>query len=248
MTAIDGIDLKVARAKEHAEYLKRSTALLYQHPTHRLVTHAEAEGLEHVIRIYGIKPVPPEWGVVVSELFYDLQSALDNLMWALVLANGGTPGRFTYFPALRKANAQAFDRSTQGASAEVKALIETVQPYHRGDAAANDALHVIHEVNRLDKHQVPGFATKTPAAVEFYLPPELVGCKILFTYQPLYDGTELMRFILNEPRAQVDVKPKTTVAAFIMETESSPYLSVSDDLAKIHQSVAAVVAMLRPHL
>jgi hypothetical protein len=247
--ALYGIDQKVARAKGHRDYLARRVALFQQRPAHRVVTTAEADGLEHVVRIHRLRPVPPEWAVILAEFLYDLRSALDNLMWALVLANGEQPGRYTYFPVLREENDKSFTRMTAGASAEVISVVRSVQPYLRGDGARLDSLFLLHELNRLDKHRALTVVTVVPNKGDFYVPAELAGrFAIRSTLQPLHDGAEVLRFILREPQPQIDVRPAVTLAVRIMETESTPYLEFPADLDHIYRAATEVIQRLRSYM
>jgi hypothetical protein len=245
-TALHGIDQKVARAKNHRDYLTRRVTLFQQRSTHRVVTTVEAEGLEHVVRIHRLQPVPPEWAVILGEFLYDLRPALDNLMWALILANGKQPGRDTYFPVLHRENDKTFTRMTAGAGADAIAIIRSVQPYLKGDRARADPFFLLHELNRLDKHRSLTVVTMVANQGEFYVPAELAGrCTVRTTLQPLHDGAEVLRYILTEPQSQVDVRPRVSLAVWIMETETTPYLSFPGDLDHIYRAAIDVIQRLR---
>jgi hypothetical protein len=244
--ALHGVDQKVTRAKKHRDHLTRQAALYLRRPTHHVKTHADKDGLEHVVRIYRIRPVPPEWAVILGEFLYDLRSALDNLVWALVLANGEQPGRGTYFPILRQENRKAFAAMTAGAHPEAVTVIQSLQPYLRGKRPGVGPLFLLHELNRLDKHQALTVVTAVGARGSFHISPELAGrSTVRTTLQPLHEGAEILRVILKEPQPQVDVKPKADLAVFIMETEATPYLDFPAILGPIHQAVADAVERLR---
>ncbi len=81
----------------------------------------------------------------------------------------------------------------------------------------------------------------------FYLSPELAGrCAVRPTLQPLYEGAEILRLILKEPRAQVDVKPKADLAVLVMETGTPPYVDFPGGLDHIHRAVVDAIERLRP--
>ncbi len=62
--------------------------------------HEDADEQVWVFR--GSTPnVPIEWFIRLGEILYNLRSALDHLVWQLVLANGKTPGRDNSFPIIK---------------------------------------------------------------------------------------------------------------------------------------------------
>ena len=136
---------------------------------------------------------------------------------------------------------------TARADPEAVAVIQSLQPYLRGEKAGTDPLFLLHELNRLDKHQALTVVTAAVTRGGFYLSPELAGrCAVRPTLQPLYEGAEIRRLILKEPRAQVDVKPKADLAVLIMETGTTPYVNFPSGLDHIHQAVAGAIERLRP--
>jgi hypothetical protein len=129
----------------------------------------------HLVRIYGTGP--PEWGVILSELFHDLRSALDNLMWELVLANGQTAARASSFPIHQKRNDDDVRTKTAGASNDAVQVIADLQPYRaaRAGMVHHHPLFLVHKLNRLDKHRTPHGGHWAVDQGEWYVPPEEVG-------------------------------------------------------------------------
>jgi hypothetical protein len=171
-------------------------------------------------------------------------------MWRLVVANGQTPGRATYFPIYDERNDGDFKIKTAGSErrrseghCQRAAVRRTSQP-----GVKHHALFLIHELNRLDKHRTLTVVTRAVSEVEHYGEPEAVGTVARHTLQPLHDGAEVCRFILKEPLPHVDWQSKVnTTQTFIMETETTPYLNFPDVLALMHGAVVSVVDLLRSH-
>jgi hypothetical protein len=122
-----------------------------------------------VLKMTAEQAVPRRVSLLLAEIFGHLRSALDHLMCTLASANsGGTdapPG--TQFPIFKDAAVfHAVDKvgnpkrgsgnwQMRGASAPVRALIESLQPYHRGTDAVNDPLWLVHDFAVVDKHRKP---------------------------------------------------------------------------------------------
>jgi len=93
-----GVDLKLRRAEEHLRFLDAERGkILPIHPDRMVGQHDPQTG-DYVVRVEG-DPPPPEWGIPISEFAHALRTALDNLLWQLILARGGKPvSRVTQFP------------------------------------------------------------------------------------------------------------------------------------------------------
>jgi hypothetical protein len=250
--ALSGVDLKIDRAQTHRNYLAQKIRAWHRGVTHRLVTEAEDDGRTQVVRIYEIKPIPPDWPVVFGEFLFDLRSALDQLMWRLVVANGGKPTRDTAFPVFSQRDEKAFDAKVKGAHPNVVTTLARLQPYVRcgGDPAKMkaDPLALLHLLHNRDKHRLTPIVAHLPERVSYLVGPALIGSKPLFTFQALHEGAELMRFSdLGEPSARVDLKLKSVLQIAVGETEEWPYLPLPGDMDKFLAEVRAIALGFRNH-
>jgi hypothetical protein len=106
------------------------------------------------------------WGAIIGEIVHDLRSALDQLVWQLVLLNGGTPDITHSFPIHRGEPKGGFAKATRqqwttkggrqrhgplsGISNNALTIIEECQPYKRSDAVL---LSKLHQLWNTDKHR-----------------------------------------------------------------------------------------------
>ena len=62
--------------------------------------HAQFDAIQqcHVFIYHGTETLPPEWGIILGDVMHNARSALDHLVWQLVLANGQRPGKHSAFP------------------------------------------------------------------------------------------------------------------------------------------------------
>ena len=138
--SLAGVWAKIARADEHFQLLEREVAAFFDHdpqPIGTSVGYFDPESGWHLV--YGIvkESPPPRLGVILGDLVHNVRSALDHLVWQLVLWNGQTPTegrRGTAFPAFPFAMSKnAWKGAKKGPLREVadhhRAVIQKVQPY-----------------------------------------------------------------------------------------------------------------------
>jgi hypothetical protein len=170
---------------------------------------------------------PPRWGVVIGEIVHDLRSALDHLVWQMVLANNGQPqaGRrgcpghsfpvWTDGPAAGSTFAAVVTRAKTGKLRDVHpdhvAAVEYFQPYLRnlqpGSPPDEQPFAILDELWNRDKHRLLLAAfvspTETPDVGLREITPNhdadrLVDSGVLWG-KPLRDGS-VFAWIQIEPR------------------------------------------------
>ena len=93
---LDGVMLKIRRADECLAFLNDQRAALLEATGNRVVGEFDTAAGDYVFRVNEEPPLA--WGISIGELAHALRGALDNLLWQLVLARGGTPTRATQWP------------------------------------------------------------------------------------------------------------------------------------------------------
>ena len=82
----------------------------------------------------GVAPdIPIEWAIRSGEILYNLRSALDYLVWQLVLDNKDEPTRVTQFPILDKETewvTPKTERNLKGVAEKHKRTIRFLQPFN----------------------------------------------------------------------------------------------------------------------
>ncbi len=148
--------LKTTRAKEHLEALREQLDAFSKSKPYSIVRE---DDIEHQCHRVSIKVVdtPDRITLIVGDLLYCLRSALDQLVWFLAKLTLSYP-EHTQFPILDVLNAGArktFEKQTAGVPADAVEIIESLQPYHRPDAAAiqSDPLWRLNALCNIDKHR-----------------------------------------------------------------------------------------------
>lgn len=100
-----------------------------------------------------LPPIPAEVGLIAGDALQNLRSALDHLIWQLVLANGKVPTRSNSFPVAdssAKYIAALGNGKVKGVRKDAIDAIDAIKPYKGGD----DQIWHIHALNNVDKHRL----------------------------------------------------------------------------------------------
>ena len=146
---LDSVKLKLVRAQEHlAAVLEVLGGASYGKC--EIIPEENPDANLGVLRVR-LPKVPDTLSPLIGDFLFNVRSALDHVVWQLVLANGGTPTKATCFPISSDPGAFAKHSKTRlaGVSPKASALIETLQPYHGG----NEPLGILARLHNVDKHQ-----------------------------------------------------------------------------------------------
>jgi len=126
---------------------------------------------ENLVRVE-IKENPPvlEWGVLIGDVLHNLRSSLDHLAYII----GGDPppneggSEFPIFWSRTDYRKKGAPKIV-GACDHAQAVIEDLQPYHRGDEARakRHPLWFLHELYNVDKHRLVHVVTSAIDTVEY---------------------------------------------------------------------------------
>lgn len=163
---------KVRRAGEHFEAIDKAMFDWLGEPgvdATPWTMHGEFRPQDEVFAFFGELLKEPDevlrWGVMLGDALHNVRSALDHLVWQLVLLNGQQPTRANQFPICdsekeylgdggkRKGKQQA---CLQGVKPEHVKLIDERQPYLE-PLELGKKLHplsVLRDLSNEDKHQV----------------------------------------------------------------------------------------------
>ena len=99
MTSLVGIHAKLSRVENQMKGITNESQGLCAEVGKAITREVSEDGSKQVWVYRGETPdAPIEWSIILGEILYNLRSALDHLVWQLVLANGQTPGRHNEFP------------------------------------------------------------------------------------------------------------------------------------------------------
>jgi hypothetical protein len=145
--------LRLKRADELLDAFYSAIRAYIDRKPYFIPPELEREGNWRVQRIYVRESPDPEWAVVLSEVIHHLRSALDNLVWQLVILNGAEPYCRNQFPIYTKRapSSNRVDEVLRGVQRAHRTRIEDMQPYLGGDAPIRRALAILVEASNADK-------------------------------------------------------------------------------------------------
>ncbi len=150
---------KFNRSKEQFDALRAEMDAFFNREPRPHYSRGEfdADAGEWIERFQVREPPPLRYGVILGDCVHNLRCCLDHTIWQSTLLDGGTPNGSTQFPIASRSESQfekMADTRIPGLSAEHRALVKRVQPYHRGDEADSDPLAVLANLSNTDKHRI----------------------------------------------------------------------------------------------
>ena len=252
MSALEmaGVYAKVNRARDAMSSLELDVA-----------AHCEVERRQQVTEIRQGAPLPKgsdeppilhDFSVRTGEIAYNLRSALDHLVWQLVLANAKTPGLWNAFPICQDEAKyrRAAKGRLQGLAEQHQEMIKGFQPY-RENGGIGAHLWMLHSVCNIDKHRhlnVVNVHSSATASLEGdvepgLIPPGMTGGLLLLDWLA---GTR------HEDQVKIDVRVGVCFRDDELEAASPGYGSALERegmnrppvIPALQSSLVAVVAVI----
>ena len=247
---------KIERAKEHVTNLESEVLRFFETRPYEVFAEGNNQSRERIIRVRVNADPPPRWSAVIGDVLHNLACALDGLVWQVVLANGGRPGRHTKFPFAGSSDdfEAQYPRKVKGTSQIAVDLIKATKPYKGG----NNGLWLIHQLNVIDKHRLliaVGAAHRhikidlTPTIRHVFpdVPPNPMVFNAPDSKYPLKNGAELLR-LQFESSEEMYVQTNFTFDIAFGEGEIVKGESLIPTLRQSVKLVESVMEPFRPLL
>ena len=247
-------ELKLERASHHLNSLDAKVPEWRKRKTHYYDSRFDRESGKQFVYIRFTEPVPAEFRLIIGDCLHNLRSALDNLVYDLVIAYHGDlpPPQFveySEFPIFgpKAMSSSARQKRIGGIDPNAQALIEGLQPHNQGDEYASDLLWKLHQLSNMDKHRVPHV---TQVAVKTYADspdaPHLPGI-ITINLGPFEDGAEVASYTPAtttfaedfDPEAHMD--PLLTFGISFGQGSPTEGMDCGVALSMLHSHIANVV-------
>jgi hypothetical protein len=227
---------KIERAKKHIRDLEAFVHAPGGNDLHEIKAELDPQSGDKVHRVY-TRPVPVDVGLLIGDAIHNLRSALDHLVWQLVLAAGNEPDRNTAFPIQESAPADETKPSgkVKGVEPAAVRLIDSLKPYQGG----SDDLWAIHHLDIIDKHRLLLVAATAMSGI---FPGRIVPHWIAdatrwspgLRYPVLEDGAIIHRVPAGAPDHDVDFKLTVEIAFGEPEVvEGKPVLPFLHQMAQL---------------
>jgi hypothetical protein len=153
---------KLDRASEHIAELKTEVVAYFESTPIRIESSSfEAETGWWIFKTDEVKRLPLRPSVIIGDILHNLRSALDHLVWQLVLFNGADPTTRNQFPieSGEQRFAKAARRMLAGVAEHHIEQIKGVQPFAQGESdefgnARASALVLLRDLSNQDKHRL----------------------------------------------------------------------------------------------
>jgi hypothetical protein len=216
-----GVELKLARARFHAQTLIDSVAEWHRNP---LTAHGEISEDRHTYRLilddFVVAPPIEYWAMLVGDCIHNLRSALDNLSYSAARLQYDPPAdpfgiQFPIFDN-EVAYREKGERTLRQLPDEAGRLLEHFQPFQQGEPEAikRHALLALQHLSNQDKHRIPQvvllrvtqhdhqqkleFESEAEAAAWISEPPQIV-----IEGGPVWAGSVLMTVTSARPAGKI---------------------------------------------
>ena len=146
------VSKKIERAEKHLHDLQAvQQGFLDSNPYDLRIQDNSESGRRETI-VTRADPIPADIDVIAGDVIHNLRSALDHVIYQLVLANGGKADNGGMFPIWRtKADYKASRPGhANGISKAALDILYELKPYKGG----NSALWTLHRLDIIDKHRL----------------------------------------------------------------------------------------------
>jgi hypothetical protein len=212
--SLAGVRAKIERAKKDFRDLNAEVGKFMRNDPYGLVPYCDLDTREEVWVLRVSEEVPDSFAAAVGVVVHSLRSAFDILAGQVKTTGNNPPITKHEFPIFWERDTYEAEgrRKVQGASDIAMRLIERLQPWQRGDRFAEDPLYIIHELDRLDKHNdiiLVGGGTAFNLSIgsktgSFYAEHLVIGGNRLVC--PLEDGAEVYRARFGSPEVDVNAQ------------------------------------------
>ena len=211
---------------------------------------------EMVFSISGDAPnIPPLLSVLVGEVVFQLRSALDHLVYQLIVAYTKKKPTFrSQFPIVghgRKRQPDALAEyeaqkpgMIKGVSPTAEAIIDKVQPLQRGASYDKDPLWMIQELHNIDKHRILNLMVRGIASYRVEVRGPAEATSAFFQPRVLFeDGAELGRLTLpaSHVGTKVEVHGKLTLDVAVEKVGRFRNISMIPLLFELHDYVDGII-------
>lgn len=251
--------LKLDRAYEHLMTVHREIEAFFELQPYRFTRERGLDGTDYIIRANVVQEPPELLPLIIGDCLQNMRSALDHLAWALAKAKvGGEPPRHTAFPIYLTSDV-FHERTKTGKLSprsglhkigairpEAQAIIEELQPYHRGEFDADtDPLWVLNELARIDRHQTLSLIGSTTRSTTYsvgrrdtsgaFVPDFGVVSSEELNFGSFEDGAQILHITFREFDPSVEVQFDATT--HITLGEAGAETNVVDLLVWFHRYI-----------
>jgi hypothetical protein len=157
MASLESVRQKIIWVERHRQCLIAEANRYFETKPCIVVPEEETETGRFSFRVKINAPVPPEIPLIIGDILQNLRSALDYLVWELVLAANNVPSEKNMFPICSTAEAfndQLRRHRLDGVAPDAITEIERLQPYGNWQNwGPPDPLTILDTLSNINKHR-----------------------------------------------------------------------------------------------
>jgi hypothetical protein len=155
--AVDDFERRLRRAKLHLDDLEVRVNEFRELNPHTEVAEPDLEHKRYVFKVYDLRPIDPEFGLIAADFVNNLCALLDNLVWEIAPASLKRSKCMAFPVCASPERFQNFTKSClKGLDPDVIAILERHQPYNRRPGEVQrDRLLILRNMWIADKHHAP---------------------------------------------------------------------------------------------
>lgn len=184
--ALSGIRLKLSRAADEIKALDKEVVAFVTEPPAPYSASGDFNRTTRIltVRVRSEKTPDPMWSIRIGEVAHNLRSALDHLVWQLVILTTGRPpalptkNQFPIFDSKEGFNSRGVDQFLRCVRQDAVDLIRSEQPYFTGEKRDSPLWH-LQELSNVDKHRTIHVVGALIQGYRFNMPPTLEPCTIV---------------------------------------------------------------------
>jgi hypothetical protein len=204
---LDGCRAKLDWAEKHLDALSEEMRTFMQRDADAFTTEYDAAENAHIVRFREERELPVEWGLALGDVVQNTRSALDHLVYQLVLLAKAKPHTSHQFPIIDSPNdwlGKVVNPPLQGNRGQLDfidpglvTMIEALQPYQPTTGLPRLAL--IRRFSNTDKHRlIHGMRVtlaQTPdLTARMWVPSEITNLTFPPPDTAIEHGTEIARY------------------------------------------------------
>ena len=246
MHPLDGCRARLDRAEKHLDTLHDEMKIFLEGDKQTFTVEFDSVDQSYVVHYKELQEIPLYWGIALGDVVHNIRSALDNLVYQLVLLAGAEPHgihqfpitdhpnewitKVEYPPECRKLGALDF------IDPRYVAFIKSLQPYE--PATGIPMLAVIRRFSNTDKHRLIHAAraslTASPKLEAFLgIPATIFSPTYKRPGTPVEDGAEIARF-------------KTSTDLRLTWNSSGEIVDVADSKMNVHAELPMTTVFGKP--
>lgn len=241
---LDGAKEKVKRAIKHLnEFIKEAGSFQRGAYTVLVEKDEQPDSVKLIAKDMGSGDPPIPLILIAGEVAYQLRSALDHVIYILAKETPEGSRQFPICDSPKEYESRGLSM-IKGVSDSASALIDSLQPYHRGSDAHKDTLWVLKKLNNTDKHRVIPATLVYARHLRVNIGDDRLDVTILVGETEPKDGAKLCSLSPIKPNVQVKAEAFCTVAfKQIADTKYEPVVPL---LTQMITYVSEIIARFSP--